>query len=98
MRPARLYASYVNVKRVDLKLYRLTPEDLLQRNRATGTTNAPPASALVRQWSQTLEASLNKVSYAAIDAQEGGEPLAPGVYLLIASSPSLKENATACAT
>ena len=90
--PARLYASYVNVKRVDLKLYRLTPEDLLQQNSRDWYTNDPPASALVRQWSQALEAPLNKVSYTPIDAQEGGGPLSPGIYLLVASSPSLKNN------
>jgi uncharacterized protein YfaS (alpha-2-macroglobulin family) len=90
--PARLYASYVNVKRVDLKLYRLTPEDLVQFNSRDWYTNDPPPSALMRQWSQALEAPLNKVSYAPIDAQEGGGPLAPGVYLLVASSPSLKDN------
>ncbi len=90
--PARLYASYVNVKRVDLKLYRLTPGDLLQQNSRDWYTNDPPASALARQWSQALEAPLNKVSYTPIDAQEGGGPLAPGIYLLIANSPSLKDN------
>jgi uncharacterized protein YfaS (alpha-2-macroglobulin family) len=87
--PARLYAAYVNLNRIDLKLYRLSPDELpLQRNWYDYT---PPASTLVRQWSQNLEASLNKVSYAAIDTGNG-QPLAPGVYLLIASSPSLKDN------
>jgi len=88
--PARLYAAYVNVNRVDLKLYRLAPDELIQRNR-DWYNYAPPATTLVRQWSQNLEASLNKVSYAAIDAGNG-RPLAPGAYLLIASSPSLKQN------
>ncbi len=89
--PARLYASYVNVNRLDLKLYRLAPDEWLQQHKRNWYEYTPPASQLARQWSQNLEASLNKVSYAAIDAG-GGKPLAPGLYLLIASSPSLKEN------
>ena len=89
--PARLYAAYVNVRRIDLKLYRLTPDDMLNRSR-NWYDYTPPASQLARQWSQPLEASLNKVSYAAIDAVQGGGSLAPGVYFLIASSPDLKEN------
>jgi len=91
--PARLYASYVNINRVDLKLYRLPPNDLLQLSR-DWYRYEPPANALVRQWSQALEAPPNKVSYTPIDAGEGGRPLEPGVYLLIASSPNLKQNSS----
>jgi len=90
--PVRLYASYVNVNRVDLKLYRLTPDELATQRSRNWYDYTPPASALARQWTQSLEASLNKVSYAPIDVVQGGGTLAPGVYLLIASSPNLKDN------
>lgn len=89
--PARLYASYVNVKRMDLELYRLTPDELLRFRSRDWYKYAPPTSTLIRRWSQPLEAPLNKVSYAPIDVVEGGGALEPGAYLLVASSPDVKE-------
>jgi len=89
--PARLYAVYVNVNRLDLKLYRLALDELIAQRNRNWYDYTPPASTLVRQWSQNLEASLNKVSYASIDAGNG-KPLAPGAYLLIADAPALKQN------
>jgi uncharacterized protein YfaS (alpha-2-macroglobulin family) len=89
--PARLYMAYVNVNRVDLKLYRLAPGEI-KRNSWEWRDYQPPPSGLVREWSQPLEAPLNKRSYAPIDLVEGGGRLEPGLYLLDASAPGVESD------
>ncbi len=87
--PIRLYAAFVNVRQVDLKLYRLRVDTILQSRNWYDYT--PPESELARQWSLPLEAPLNVLSYAPIDVVEGGGTLEPGLYLLDASAPGLKD-------
>jgi uncharacterized protein YfaS (alpha-2-macroglobulin family) len=90
--PVRLYALYVNVKRVDLSLYRLEPEGNLQAwERCLDEDYKPPASALIRRWSQPLDAQLNETGYAPIDLAKDGGLLAPGIYLLDAYAPGLSK-------
>ncbi len=89
---ARVYISYVNIRQVDLKLYRLTADDLIQNQSAWYSYDfQPPASQLVRQWSKPLEAARNRVEYAPIEVTEKEGPLAPGLYLLDVNAPGLPE-------
>jgi len=88
--PARVLVAFVNISRLDLALYRLTP-DMITYPEWQWDEYRPPRSALVRRWHEHLEAPLNKQSYARIDLVEGGGLLEPGLYLLRVDSPQLPE-------
>ncbi|MFQ5855363.1 MAG: Ig-like domain-containing protein, partial [Anaerolineae bacterium] len=88
--PARLYVAYVNVNRINLRLYRLSNEDLFQPPYRV-IEELPAQSTPIRQWELPLETPLNKRSYAAIDLVEGGGKLEPGVYLLDSDAPEVSD-------
>ncbi|MBL7183244.1 MAG: Ig-like domain-containing protein [Anaerolineae bacterium] len=86
--PARLYVSYVNLNRINLSLYRLDADAILQPVYRL-IEDLPAESNLIRQWELPLEAPLNERSYAPIDLAEGGGRLEPGFYLLDTDAPGL---------
>ncbi|MBN1889692.1 MAG: Ig-like domain-containing protein [Thermoflexales bacterium] len=86
--PVRLYASCVNISRVDLKLYRVNPDVLRQRQ--NWYNYSPPSSSLIANWSQPVEAPLNKTSYALIDVGQQAA-LEPGLYVLTSDAPGLRD-------
>ena len=86
--PARLYVSYVNLNRINLSLYRLSTDALLQPTYRL-IEDLPADSSLLRQWELPLEAPLNERSYAPIDLVEGGGQLEPGLYQLDADAPGI---------
>jgi hypothetical protein len=86
--PGRLYVAYVNLNRINLRLYRLSTEALLQPTYRL-IEALPAESNLIRQWELPLEAPLNERSYAPIDLAEGGGQLDPGFYLLDTDAPGI---------
>jgi len=89
--PARLYLAYVNLNRINLRLYRLSTEAILQPTYRL-IENPPAEANLIRQWELPLEAPLNKRSYAPIDLVEGGGRLEPGLYLLDTDAPGIERD------
>ena len=86
--PARLYVSYVNLNRINLRLYRLSADAILEPTYRL-IEDLPAESNLIRQWELPLEAPLNERSYAPIDLVEGGGQLETGFYLLDADAPGI---------
>ena len=86
--PARLFVNYVNVEKLDLKLYSLSQDDFFAFQR-DGYGFKP--STQLRKWRETVDAPLNERKYARIDLVEGGGALQPGFYLIELDSPDLKD-------
>ncbi len=90
--PAQVALAYLNLNRVNLRLYRL-PLSALQESYWNWREQLPAGADLLREWTKTLEAPLNKQSYIAIDLTETpGGKLTPGLYLLDVSAPELRAN------
>lgn len=90
--PAQIVLAYLNINRVELKLYRL-PVAALQEYYWNWRDQLPKGAELLRQWTKTLEAPLNKQSYATVDLTEvPGGKLTPGLYLLETVAPELRAN------
>jgi len=89
--PAQIVLSHVNVKRVNLRLYKL-PLDALFTSSWQWEEQLPAGNQLLREWRQNLESPLDKQSYTVIDLTEKpGGTLAPGVYLLETDSPDVNQ-------
>lgn len=87
--PARVYLVHTNIKSAEFTLYRLATGDFAAiQSRAYDYE--PPATTLLRQWSQAIEAPLNKTAATPIDLAPGGGTLPPGLYLLDVNSPQLR--------
>jgi uncharacterized protein YfaS (alpha-2-macroglobulin family) len=87
--PAKLIAGFVNVNTLNMRLYRLRPEEIL-RPAWEWYDFDPNQADLVRQWQERLEAPANKQSFHVIDLVEGGGTLEPGLYILDSDSPQLR--------
>ena len=72
-----------------MKLYRLNADHLPTRRLHSTTRTAE--RDLVRQWSQPIEAPLNKINATRLDLAEGGGRLTPGLYLLDVNSPQIDQ-------
>ncbi len=96
-RPAKLFASYRNVSRLNFQLTALTLKQFYQ---FTGNSNAydnlrkftPNDKQIVRSWSVQTSAQLNELAYAPVilaPADQSGTPgkLPPGIYLLTLTAP-----------
>ncbi|HZY41319.1 MAG TPA: Ig-like domain-containing protein, partial [Anaerolineae bacterium] len=92
--PTRVYVVNTNIKTLDLRLYRLSA-DRFPTAQNYGYDTSLPTGDLVRQWSQPVEAPLNKIQATRLDMAADGGALAPGLYLLDVNSPQLKPNAGA---
>lgn len=86
-----VYAGYRNVSRLDVRLYRLDPETLMQihsygsyrRERA-----AMREADLVREWSVAVAPPANVERLRALEmVDEAGAQLPPGIYYLEMSAP-----------
>nr|HMQ51426.1 MG2 domain-containing protein [Anaerolineae bacterium] len=89
--PAKLLVSYVNINRLNLRLYRLPPDEI-QRPEWEWNEYQPAANTLVREWQARLEAAVDKPAFQAIDLVEAGGPLDPGLYLLETDSPQVERD------
>ncbi|HKZ87386.1 MAG TPA: Ig-like domain-containing protein [Anaerolineae bacterium] len=93
--PVALVATHTNVRRIDLNLYALSTSQALGFQR--DSYNYRPASAPIRSWSLSIDSPPNEVDYTRIEVTEGGARpssplragLAPGFYLLDATSPDI---------
>jgi uncharacterized protein YfaS (alpha-2-macroglobulin family) len=91
-----VYATYRNVSRLDFGLYRLDREDFIRLNGNESWDYwdkfRPGPEALVRQWSEEVDAPLNQVGVLStkVTSEEGGT-IAPGLYYLEATAPEVKE-------
>jgi uncharacterized protein YfaS (alpha-2-macroglobulin family) len=85
--PARVLVSHLNTNRLDLTLYRLDTNEFFRAQRSWWEYN--PAGSPIRQWSLGIEAPLNETGRALVDLA-GGEPLAPGIYLLDLRAPGVR--------
>ncbi|NJN99853.1 MAG: alpha-2-macroglobulin, partial [Anaerolineales bacterium] len=88
---ARMIVSYVNLTDLNLRLFRLDPL-LIQRPYWEWNDFAPAGGDLVREWSERLEAAVDKQSFHTIDLVEGGGALEPGLYYLEADSPQIPDD------
>lgn len=91
-----VYATYRNVSRLDFSLYRLDREDFIRLNGSEAWRYwekfRPDPEALVRQWSEEVDAPLNETGMLSTKvASEEGGALAPGLYYLEVSAPEVKE-------
>jgi hypothetical protein len=89
--PAKLVVGFVNVNTLNLRLYRLDPQQILRPTWEwyDAAQFQPDPAGLLRQWQERLEAPADKQSFQPIDLVEGGGTLEPGLYLLETDSPQL---------
>ncbi|MGA9349864.1 MAG: Ig-like domain-containing protein [Anaerolineae bacterium] len=90
------YATYRNVSRLDFGLYRLDREDFIRLNGNESWDYwdkfSPHPEALVRQWSEEVDAPLNQAGVLStkVTSEEGGT-IVPGLYYLEVTAPEMKE-------
>ena len=89
-----VYVQYRNIQALDLKLYRLSPNNLMSLLGDYGylqTKNfRPPTEALVREWHLAVSPPANKSELRRIAMTDtDGNPQPPGIYYLSANSPQL---------
>ncbi len=91
-----VYASYRNVSRLDVELYRMSPETFVRfydySDYQFRENFRPAASALVRRWSAPVTPPRNKgrlMGLSLVDAD--GKQLPPGIYYLQLTSPETQQ-------
>ena len=89
--PAKLLVGFVNVDRLNLRLYRLDPQEIL---RPTWEWNdyAPDSADLIRDWQERLEAPADTQSFQPVALVEGGGSLDPGLYYLETDAPQVDDS------
>ncbi len=88
-----VYATYRNVSRLELGLYRLSPTTFIRLNDQWEAWDryVPAESDLIRHWSQKVSAPRNQARLARFDLVDGkGKPLPPGLYYLELTAPEAK--------
>jgi uncharacterized protein YfaS (alpha-2-macroglobulin family) len=86
--PAKMIVTYVNVASLNLRLYRLDPQLILQPYWEWNDF-MPDSGSLMRQWQERLEATTDQQGFKPIDLVEGGGTLASGLYFLETDSPQI---------
>jgi len=91
-----VYASCRNVSRLDVELYRMTPETFVRffdSNDYQYRDNfRPAASTLLRRWSVPVTALPNTRRLLRLDMVEAdAEPLPPGIYYLQMTAPEVQQ-------
>ncbi|MBN2005574.1 MAG: Ig-like domain-containing protein [Anaerolineae bacterium] len=87
--PLQVVVGYVNVTRLDLKLYTI-PVNNISASYWSWRDVLPAGAELRREWRVNLESPLNKQEYIAIDlAEQANATFTPGVYFLKVSSPDI---------
>lgn len=89
--PASVYVININIKTLDAKLFRLNADQFANFQSYSYDTTLLSGN-LVRQWSQAIDAPLNKINLTRLDLAEGHVPLTPGLYLLEVNSPQIKQD------
>ncbi len=84
----KMIVSFVNVNTLNLRLYRLDPQEILRPAWELDEFQLSSAS-LIREWQERLEAPTDEQSFKTIDLVEGGGLLEPGLYYLDTDSPQL---------
>lgn len=89
-----VYASYRNVTRLDVALYKLSSTTFMQFNGfgdwSLWDRYKPPAADLVRSWTLPVKPPANEARLVRLDlTADGGEPLPPGLYYLQLSAPEV---------
>jgi uncharacterized protein YfaS (alpha-2-macroglobulin family) len=88
-----VYATYRNVTRLDLGLYRLTPQKFITLNAQWEAWDqfVPNKSDLVRSWNLKVSPPRNRATLAQIALTAAdGEVLPPGLYYLQLSAPEAR--------
>jgi hypothetical protein len=89
-----VYAMHRNVSRLELDLYRLDSQSFMRLNSDWQAWDvfSPEEAALVRRWSQEVEAQRNEVQLARVDlVDDQEEPLPPGLYYLQLTAPQVEK-------
>ena len=87
--PARIIVGHTNVNRLNLKLYRLDDNEVVNPP-WHWYDSPPPPSQVIRDWQVNLENPLDKASFSAIELTEtAGGTLEPGLYLIEANAPEV---------
>jgi uncharacterized protein YfaS (alpha-2-macroglobulin family) len=77
-----------NLERLDFELYRIDRGGLIQSERAGYRSYTPPASGLVRRWSEFVSnPPLDEPTLTSTQLAEDGSKLEEGVYFLRVSAP-----------
>lgn len=89
--PETIYASYVNVSRIDYSIYKVDTTDFIRLAGKSGgqiwNKYRPPSSNLLRQWSLSPNAPLNASRLISTTLTlDGTSNLTPGVYYLEANA------------
>ena len=93
--PARLFVAHQNISRLDLALYRLSPERFFNlEERWTWDEFQDTGNELARSWTRPVEGQRNKMEYSSIDLVQGGGTLEPGIYYLIVDAPEVDPDRT----
>ncbi len=92
-----VYATYRNVSRLDMSLYRLSPQEFITLNTQWDAWDkfAPGKGSLVRSWNLRVRPPRNEARLAHLgltDAQ--GKALPPGLYYLQLSAPEVQKAVT----
>ena len=84
----KIIVSSWNLERLDFELYRVNRENLIQSERAGYRSYTPPASGLVRRWSEFVSnPPLDEPVMTSTRLAEDGSKLPEGVYFLRLSAP-----------
>jgi uncharacterized protein YfaS (alpha-2-macroglobulin family) len=89
-----VYATYRNVSRLDVSLYRLGVPMFMRLNSDWSTWDryAPDEDDLVRRWSRTVSAPRNEARLVRLDlVEDEGYSLPPGLYYLQLSAPEVEQ-------
>ena len=92
-----IYVSYRNVSRLDLELYRLSPESFMNLSGFGGwdawETFRPSRGDLVKSWSQEVHPPRNQNQLEPFNLTDAeGRPLAPGLYYLQLRAPEVSQD------
>ncbi len=85
--PISVVAAHLNISRIDSSLYALSTGEALAFQR--DSYNYRPPSPALQSWSLPIDAAPNETAFTKIDITEGAARLAPGFYLLDATSPEV---------
>jgi uncharacterized protein YfaS (alpha-2-macroglobulin family) len=89
-----VYATYRNVSRLDVSLYRLSPERFITLNTQWDAWDkfAPAQGDLVRSWTVTVKPPRNQARLVRLDLTDAKrKALPPGLYYLQLSAPEVKK-------
>jgi uncharacterized protein YfaS (alpha-2-macroglobulin family) len=90
-----VYATCLNVSRLDASLYRLSAQQFMDLNSDWRAWDkfTPSDADLMRSWSQKVEAPRNKAQLDRLDLVDGtGRPLPSGLYYLQLSAPEVQRS------